>query len=189
MYTNTQSSFLLNQRCQCVNEFKTNFYSSICPVFKSNPDTQKHEIVCPSLKQDINQEHGCPTITSVILRILSILSMSRNQNWSLLRQNNSKSYGKVFFSHFSRRVEQGSRGRSRAAGGRSRVGWEAGWRPGRAGQGGAEAPEIRTAIPGPSSTFLKYVCVLPLGIVSGNTIYTDTSLVRSDQSCKPKHVF
>ena len=41
----------------------------------------------------------------------------------------------------------------RAAGGRSRAGREAGWRPGRAGQGGADAPGTRTEIPGLRSFF------------------------------------
>ena len=36
----------------------------------------------------------------------------------------------------------------RAAGGRSRAGWEAGWTPGRAGQGGAEALGTRAEIRG-----------------------------------------
>ena len=57
LFTHKQSSLLLNLRCLCVNEFKSNFYTSICPVCKSNPDTQEHAIVCPSLKQHIKQEH------------------------------------------------------------------------------------------------------------------------------------
>ena len=53
LFTHKQSSLLLNLRCQCVNEFKSNFYTSICPLCNSNPDTQEHAIVCPRLKQHI----------------------------------------------------------------------------------------------------------------------------------------
>ena len=56
LFTHKQSSLLLNLRCQCVNEFNSNFYASICPVCKLYPDTQEHAIVCSSIKQHINQE-------------------------------------------------------------------------------------------------------------------------------------
>ena len=57
LFTHKQSSLLLNLRCQCVNEFKSNFFTSTCPVCKSSPDTQEHAIHCSSLKRHISPDN------------------------------------------------------------------------------------------------------------------------------------
>ena len=76
-------------------------------------------------------------------------------------------------------MEQGSRGEEQASRreeqGRAEGRLEA--RQGRAGR--SRGLGDQDSDPGAKFNIFKYVCVLPLGIVSGNTLYTDTSLVRS----------
>ena len=56
MFSNKQASLLLNLRSSCVNEFKSNFFTSSCPVCKINSDTQQHALLCTELKKYIKKE-------------------------------------------------------------------------------------------------------------------------------------
>jgi hypothetical protein len=56
-FSNNQSSLLFNLRSQCVNEFKSNFFTSYCPFCsKSNhiyEDTQFHALFCEAIKKEL----------------------------------------------------------------------------------------------------------------------------------------
>ena len=56
-FSNKQSSLLFNLRSQCVNEFKSNFFTSYCPFCsKSNhiyEDTQFHALFCEAIKKEL----------------------------------------------------------------------------------------------------------------------------------------
>ena len=54
--SNSQCKMLFNLRSKCVNEFKSNFYPSICMFCKSSPDTQEHAVECHSLKKHLRKE-------------------------------------------------------------------------------------------------------------------------------------
>ena len=51
-----QASLLLNLRSSFVNEFKSNFFTSSCPVCNINSDTQQHALLCTELKNYIKKE-------------------------------------------------------------------------------------------------------------------------------------
>ena len=69
IFSNKQSSLLFNLRSQCVNEFKSNFFTSYCPLCsKSNhkyEDTQSHALICEALKKEmtISQKQVLNTVT------------------------------------------------------------------------------------------------------------------------------
>ena len=56
MFTNKQTSLLFNLRSSCVNEFKSNFFTSSCPVCKTNSDTQQHALLCGEIKKYMKKE-------------------------------------------------------------------------------------------------------------------------------------
>ena len=55
IFSNKQSGLLFNLRCQCVNEFKSNFYTSYCPfcskVTHTHEDSQSHALACITIKK------------------------------------------------------------------------------------------------------------------------------------------
>ena len=57
LFSNKQSALLFNLRSQCVNEFKSNFYISYCPLCSKSThiheDTQSHALVCNALTHSI----------------------------------------------------------------------------------------------------------------------------------------
>ena len=58
LFSNKQSSLLFNLRSQCVNEFKSNFFTSFCPLCsssnKKHEDTQAHALICEVLKRGMS---------------------------------------------------------------------------------------------------------------------------------------
>ena len=56
LFSNKQIGLLFNLRCKGVNEFKTNFYTSLCPC-KLSQDTQEHALLCVRTRKHLNQEN------------------------------------------------------------------------------------------------------------------------------------
>ena len=44
LFNNKQTKLLFKLRSSCVNEFKSNFSTSLCPLCNSNSDTQEHAL-------------------------------------------------------------------------------------------------------------------------------------------------
>ena len=63
--SNNQCKLLFNLRSRCVNEFKSNFFPSVCMICKLNPDTQEHALLCQNLQIHLKQDtvNLLPTVT------------------------------------------------------------------------------------------------------------------------------
>ena len=57
IFTNKQTSVLFNLRSQCVNEFRNNFYPSICKFCKSASDSQEHALSSKEIRNHMKKEH------------------------------------------------------------------------------------------------------------------------------------
>ena len=57
IFTNKQTSLLFNLRSQCVNEFRGNFYPSICQFCRTASDSQEHALSCHEIRSHMKKEH------------------------------------------------------------------------------------------------------------------------------------
>ena len=58
LFNNKQTKLLFNLRNSCVNEFKSNFYVSICPLCNSNSDSQEHALNCSYIRNVFTTEQN-----------------------------------------------------------------------------------------------------------------------------------
>ena len=58
LFSNKQTSLLFNLRSQCVNEFKSNFFTSYCPLCSNSDhkyeDTQTHALICEAVQREMS---------------------------------------------------------------------------------------------------------------------------------------
>ena len=57
MFSNKQTSLLFNLRSQCVNEFRGNFFRSICEFCKKSSDIQEHALSCNDIRNHMKKDH------------------------------------------------------------------------------------------------------------------------------------
>ena len=76
LFNNKQTKLLFNLRSRCVNEFKSNFYASICPLCNSNSDSQEHALNCSYIRNIFTTEQNASLNT---VSYSDVLSDTENQ--------------------------------------------------------------------------------------------------------------